>query len=123
MADRVRHGLHKQLEELATEMILTSLEGVTSRDEKSDVMTPWKEKHRKTHEIQTRSGAPVDPAIRRGIFGRAYNPVQTHLNSYDGPTRPIRMSATWDDDEDATNYGYGAFSAEFASVVGVERED
>ena len=53
-------------------------------------------KHRKTHEILTRTGAPVDPSVRRGQFTRAYNPQQTWLNSYDGPTRPIKMDSQWD---------------------------
>ena len=122
MADRARSGVNKLLEEMATEMILASIDGETSREKKSDIMTPWKEKHRKTHEIQSLSGAPVDPSTRRGIFGRAYNRVQTHLNSYDGPTRPIRMSSNWDPDEEPS-YGSGALSSAMAGVFGVERAD
>lgn len=117
---RVRSGRHEQLEAEADRLIAESLIGVTSREEKSDIMTPWKEKHRKTHEILTRTGAPVDPAVRKGIFGRAYNPVQTHLNSYDGPTRPIKMDSQWDPEESAP---ITALSDAMSQAAGVDRYD
>lgn len=124
MADRVRYGIHRQLEDRATAMILAALEASPNvREEKTFVMTPWKEKHRKIHEIQSRSGAPIDPAVRRGIFGRAYNRVQTHLNSYDGPTRPIKMSAEWDPEDEDHGYGGGMLSNQMQAVMGVERAD
>jgi len=101
-------------------MILDSLEGVTSRDAKSDILTPWKEKHRKLHEILTRSGAPVDPSVMRGQFTKAYNPDKPHLNSREGPTRAPKMSSSWDPDDASPT---GMLSPEFAAVMGVERLD
>lgn len=117
---RVRNGRHEQLEAEADRLIAESLEGVTSREAKADIMTPWKEKHRKTHEILSRTGHPVDPAIRKGIFGRAYNPVQTHLNSYDGPTRPIKMDSQWDPEE---GQPINSLSESMSQAVGVDRYD
>jgi hypothetical protein len=117
---RVRYGRHEQVEEAADALIAASLVGVTSREAKADIMTPWKEKHRKTHEILTRTGAPVDPAVRRGIFGRAYNPVQTHLNSYDGPTRPIKMDSQWDPE---SAHPVASLSDAMAQAAGVDRYD
>lgn len=116
---RIRYGVHGELEAEADALIYGSLEGVTSREEKSDIMTPWKLKHRQTHEILTR-GAPVDPAVRRGLFIRAYNRQQTHLNSYDGPTRPIKMDSNWDPEEAAP---ITSLSDSMSSVVGVDRMD
>lgn len=120
MADRVKFGTHLQLEDEATALIMASLVGVTNREDKADVLTPWKLKHRHTHEILTRTGAPVDPAVRKGIFGRAYNSVQTHLNSYDGPTRPMKMSSSWDPEDGAAQ---GFLSPQMSAVAGVERMD
>jgi hypothetical protein len=116
----VRYGTCAQLEEMATQMILDSLEGVTSRDAKSDILTPWKEKHRALHEIKTRSGAPVDPQVLRGQFTKAYNPEKPHLNSREGAAAAPRASATWDPDDAAPT---GMLSPEFAAVIGMERID
>lgn len=102
-------------------MILDSLEGETSRLAKSDILTPWKMKHRQLHEILTRSGAPVDPSIMRGQFTKAYNPDKPHLNSREGPGRAPKIGSTWDE-EDGGGYS-GMFSPEFARVVGMERMD
>jgi hypothetical protein len=120
MADRVKFGMHEQLEAEADRLLAESLEGVTSREAKSDILTPWKAKHRKTHEILTRTGAPVDPSVRRGQFTRAYNPRQTWLNSYDGPTRPIRMDSQWDPEQTSSAV---PLSESMAIAVGVDRYD
>jgi hypothetical protein len=48
---RILRGVHQPLEDAADALIFGSLAGVTSRAEKSDILTPWKEKHRHTHEI------------------------------------------------------------------------
>lgn len=120
MADRVRYGVHAQLEAEADALIYESIKDVTSREAKSDILTAWKDKHRRTHEVLTRTGAPVDGAVRLGMFNRAYNRVQVHLNSYLGPTQPIRMNEQYDVDlVDAPM----RLSPEFAQVVGVERSD
>jgi hypothetical protein len=120
MSDRVKSGLHEGLEAEADELLATSLIGVTSREAKSDILTPWKMKHRKTHEVLTKTGAAVDPAIRRGQFTRAYNSRQTWLNSYDGPTNPIRMEAGWDPEITSSAV---PLSESMALAAGVDRFD
>lgn len=87
---RLRHGVHAQLEEAATEIIRKSLEGVTSRSEKSDILTPWKMKDRLNREVSTSSGF-ADGALRRGMFHRAWNSEAQHLNSRDGMMPPRRI--------------------------------
>lgn len=117
---RVKYGIHEQLEAEADALIFGSLKDVTSREEKSDILTPWKEKNRKSKEILSRTGHPIDGALRRGMYHRVYNPVQTHLNSYDGPTRPIKMDARWDDESgDSTPH----VSPQMQQVFGIARED
>lgn len=120
MAPRVRNGVHAQFEALADELIFGSLQGVTSREAKSDILTPWKEKHRKSHEIMTRSGAPVDAQVRRGNFHRAYNPVHTHLNSYEGATRAMKLDSNWDAEQGEP---VQFLSSEMAQAVGLQRMD
>ncbi len=117
---RVKSGIHEQLEEEANALIFGSLKDVTSREEKSDILTPWKEKNRKSREILSRTGHPIDAALRKGMFHRAYNNVQTHLNSYDGPTRPIKMDARWED-ENGESPVY--VSSAMRSAFGVEKND
>jgi len=118
---RVKYGIHEPLEAIADALIFGSLKDVTSREEKSDVLTPWKEKNRKSREILSSSGHPIDGALRRGMYHRAYNPVQKHLNSYDGTgSRPIKMSSSWDDDNgDPSSYVSPAMKQAF----GVERDE
>jgi hypothetical protein len=120
MSNRVPYGVVEGLEAVADEIIFGSIKDVTSREAKSDILTPWKEKHRRTHEVLTRSGAPVDGAVRKGMFNRAYNRQQPHLNSYDGPTRPIRMNEQFDPDLTASP---NKLSPEFVQIFGVERDD
>jgi hypothetical protein len=116
----VRYGINPGLEELATQMILDSLEGETSRLAKSDILTPWKTKHRALHEILSRTGAPIDPAIMRGSFNREWNRDKPHLNSREGHAQAPRMSTTWNPDEAQPT---GLLSPQMASVMGVERLD
>lgn len=79
----IRHGVHKQLEDAATEMIRKSLEGVTKYSDKADILTPWKEQDRKNREVYTESGTP-DSAMRQGMFHRKHNAERPDLNSRDG---------------------------------------
>lgn len=90
---RLRHGVHAQLEEAATEMIRKSLEGVTARSEKSDILTPWKEKDRLSREVYTSSGL-ADGSLRRGMYHRAWNSEAQHLNSRDGMMPSQRVPAS-----------------------------
>lgn len=117
---RVKSGIHEGLEAMANEILFGSLKNVTSREEKSDILTPWKEKNRKSREILSRSGHPIDGALRRGMYHRAYNSRQPHLNSYDGPTRPVKMDADWDDEHSG---GDRPVSPAMKQIFGVERDD
>jgi hypothetical protein len=90
MSDHVRCGIHPQLEAEANSLIFDSLKGVTSQSAKSDILTPWKEQDRRSREVLA-VGGTVDPAIRRGMYHRASNMRQTHLNARDGRTRPQRV--------------------------------
>lgn len=85
----VRYGVHKELEAAATEMIRQSMEGVTSMAEKSDILTPWKEQDRRSREVYSSTGVP-DPSVRKGMYHRAWNARDTHLNSRDGLVRSSR---------------------------------
>lgn len=80
---RVRYGVHTPLESAADEIIRKSLLGVTSREAKSDILTPWKEANRRSAEVYSSDGT-VDPSFRRGIFGRERNRTKPYLNSCDG---------------------------------------
>lgn len=88
----IRYGVHKALEDAATELIRQSLEGVTSMSAKSDILTPWKEQDRRSREVYSSSGTP-DPSVRKGIYGRAWNPTHEHLNSRDGIARGSRTQS------------------------------
>lgn len=89
---RLRHGIHAALEEEANRLIKESLQGVTSREAKSDILTEWKQQDRWNHEVYNPTG--VADAGRRGMFTRAWNRDYPHLNSRDGaaPARRIRSS-------------------------------
>lgn len=80
---KLRFGVDRTLEDAANEIIRTSLEGVTKRSAKADILTPWKEMDRKSREVYSASGT-VDAATRRGYFHRAWNPLHPHLNSREG---------------------------------------
>lgn len=88
---RVRYGVNPTLEEAADEIIFGALRSVTSREEKSDVLTPWKIKNRIGHEVYNASGFP-DPSIRQGMYGRVLNRAKPHLNSRDGLARAAARS-------------------------------
>jgi hypothetical protein len=88
---RVRYGVNATLEEAADEIIFGALRDITSREEKSDVLTPWKIKNRIGHEVYNASGFP-DPSIRQGMYGRALNRAKPYLNSRDGLARAAARS-------------------------------
>lgn len=87
---RLRNGVCRPLEDLADALIAESLRGVTSRTAKSDILTKWKEEDRARREILTSTGY-ADPAVRRGMFRKAWNSRHSHLNSREGhyPSRRI----------------------------------
>jgi hypothetical protein len=87
---RLRHGVCRELESQADELIRQSLKGVTSREAKSDILTEWKQQDRLDHEVYTAAGV-ADPAVRQGMFTRAWNSKYPHLNSRDGHY-PVRRA-------------------------------
>lgn len=89
---KLRNGTCRVLEEEADRLIAESLKGVTSRSAKSDILTPWKQEDRRNREIYPASGI-ADPAVRRGMFRRAWNPRHAHLNSRDGQYPPQKISS------------------------------
>jgi hypothetical protein len=89
---RLRYGVHGPLEQAADEILRQSLLEVKSREDKSDILTPWKEHNRRSVEIYTASGVP-DAAFRQGIFKRERNLTKPYLNSCDGVVRGRRIMA------------------------------
>jgi hypothetical protein len=87
----IRYGVHAALEAEADRLLRESLAGVTSQSAKSDILTPWKMQDRISREVYTEAGVP-EPATWSGIYHRAWNPSQTHLNSNDGVVRRRRTS-------------------------------
>lgn len=83
---RVRYGTSLALEEEADAILFAHLKLITSREAKSDILTPWKEKNRIGHEVYTAAGYP-DSSIRQGMFGRVLNRAKPYLNSRDGIAR------------------------------------
>lgn len=81
---RMRYGVNLDLEEEANSLLRTSMRGVRAADH--DILTPWKEKDRRRHEIYVKSGTP-DPSVRSGMFYRALNVKYPELNSRDGVAR------------------------------------
>jgi len=80
---RIRYGTHLALEEAANAIIFGHLRGISSREEKSDILTPWKEKNRLAKEVYNVTGFP-QPSIRNGMFHRRLNRARPWLNSRDG---------------------------------------
>lgn len=83
---RIRYGTHLALEEAADAILYSHLRTITSREEKSDILTAWKLKNRIGREVYTANGYP-DPSIRSGMFHRVLNRAKPHLNSRDGLAR------------------------------------
>ena len=80
---RMRFGENPHLEAEANRILRESLRHVTSHSAKKDILTEWKEQDRRSREVYSGSGV-VDPATRRGMFGRVLNPDRPHLNARDG---------------------------------------
>lgn len=94
---RMRFGTDRVLEAQADAILRRSLAGVTAHSAKADILTPWKAHDRASREVYVSSGVP-DPSVRRGVFGRVYNPIQRHLNSVEGVAPPIRNTNPLDTD-------------------------
>jgi len=80
---RVWSGVHPQLEDYADELLRQSFVGVTRAEERGGVLTAYMLASRRAREVYPASGTP-DPAMRQGLFHRAYNPGRPDLNSRDG---------------------------------------
>jgi hypothetical protein len=80
---RIRYGTNLVLEEEADRIIFGHLREISSREEKSDILTPWKLKNRLSKEVYNASGFP-QPSIRNGMFNRVLNRARPWLNSRDG---------------------------------------
>lgn len=93
--ERIHYGIHSGLEEAANELLRQAVAPLP-RSEKTDVLTPWKERDRYSKEVYTRDGVP-DAAIRSGMYSRAWNPQSPHLNSRPGASSTRRT-------EEATAY-------------------
>jgi hypothetical protein len=87
--ERTYYGVHKELEAAADEILRQSVAELP-RSQKMDILTPWKVRDRLSREVYTSDGAP-DAAVRLGMYHRAWNPRNTHLNSRDGKTSSARM--------------------------------
>lgn len=87
----VRSGVYLALEEEADRLLHDMLAGVKSHSDKRDVLTPWKDKDRRSREVYVPSGTP-DPSNRQGMYHRAFNSKHQHLNSRDGGSAGYRLS-------------------------------
>jgi hypothetical protein len=97
--ERTHYGVHKELEAAADEWLRQAVAELP-RSQKMDILTPWKERDRLSREVYTSEGVP-DPAVRSGMYNRAWNPGSSHLNSRDGHTRGHRtheVFAYWADE-------------------------
>ena len=82
---RMRYGIHRPLEEEADALIYGQVRKIKKHSE-NDILTPWKEKDRRKHEIYVPSGTP-DPASRLGIYHRSLNPARPDLDAREGVAR------------------------------------
>lgn len=82
---RMRYGVHRALEDVADQMIFESVRGIKKHSD-NDILTPWKEKSRRRHEIYVPTGTPEE-SNRLGVYNRTLNPTLTHLNSREGIAR------------------------------------
>jgi hypothetical protein len=87
---RLRNGVCVALEEAADALLREDLKGVPPAQH--DVLTPWKERSRRSHELYVASGVP-DAAIRSGIYHRAINTARPELNSREGVARARNSGA------------------------------
>ncbi|GAA1978994.1 DUF7236 family protein [Kitasatospora viridis] len=89
---RIRRGVDPDLEAAADALLYPVLKAITKPSER-DVLTHYMEASRHRREVYNINGIP-DPAVRSGLFHRAYNPTSPHLNSRDGTLRGSRFSSS-----------------------------
>lgn len=126
---RMRYGVHRPLEEEADKLIYGAVRKI-KRHSENDILTPWKEKDRRKHEIYVPSGIP-DASNRQGIYHRVMNPAQSHLNSREGIARglqsrgftpSINSDLPWAS-RDSRGYEYGHPGDSLHSFVFGDRDD
>jgi hypothetical protein len=89
---RMHYGVHVGLEEAADELLRQQVAALP-RSQKMDLLTPWKERDRLSREVYNSEGVP-DPALRRGMYHRAWNPKHPHLNSRDAIGHQLKYDNT-----------------------------
>lgn len=89
---RLVHGTHRVLEDAADAILRKDLSTITRPADKSDILTPWKERDRRSREVYVPQGVP-DAASRSGTFHRETNPKYPHLNSATPGSRSTHRSA------------------------------
>jgi hypothetical protein len=106
---RLRYGIDPELEAEADRLINEQLRQEPSINAKRDVLTAWKQRDRWSREVYSTRGFP-DPSVRQGLYHRAINSVQTHLNSRDGIAASARpgLRRTIHNDWDGSTSGLGA---------------
>jgi hypothetical protein len=85
---RLRFGVARALEDEADRLIYDQVRGIKKHSE-NDILTPWKEKDRRRHEIYVPSGVP-EAANRLGIYHRVINTTRPELNSREGVARGLQ---------------------------------
>lgn len=78
MVGRLHFGVHTELEAEADEILARHLSPLPA-SEKKDILTPWKERDRRSHEVYTREGVPR--STFEGNYHRSLNPAMPHLNN------------------------------------------
>jgi hypothetical protein len=84
----VHRGVHRLLEEEADRILQKS---VKKDDGGPEILTQWKQRHRREHEVYVPSGTP-DASVRRGSFRRARNTSRPDLNSREGVPQGHRIT-------------------------------
>lgn len=72
--DNLYSGVNSELEEKANALLRESRRGITALSEKKDFLTEEQMHLRQAREVLNSNGFP-DPAIRRGLYRRAYSPM------------------------------------------------
>ena len=88
----LRTGTHALLEEAADCILMTSLNQIRSRADKSDVLSKRQEKLRQSREGTRLQGWPIPGYVRR-ILGREINRAN-RINSREGHAPPRRIPST-----------------------------
>ena len=91
---RLKSGVDWELENEADAMLAKSRVGVTKVSDKKDYLSPDQLERRRAKEVYVEAGVP-DPHLYRGLFKRAYNPLQG-AQSHNG--KRVRRNSGGEDD-------------------------